>query len=606
MTFSIARRIRRGSIPIASFVVAALLTGTAYAQSQPAQQPPIPKIDTSHAEIIRIEVPPEPAKPAAKPEAPKPKPKPAESKPRAPAPVEHKPAAKPAHKPEPEAAKTVTRFAFSEVETMAHHLASERYKQPASNLPEKLQDLKYANYQNVRFREDHSHWINDGSPFRLGFYPEGMHFNVPVEVNEIDEHGISHPIKFDPDDFNYGDLKVDPKLLKGLGFAGFKILYPVNSVLKPNDELASFLGASYFRVIGRGMTYGLSARGLAIDTALPSGEEFPAFRKFWIVKPAKTASDITVYALLDSPRATGAYRFTFHPGIATVVDVKARIYLRDRVGRLGIAPLTSMFLYGSNQPSPTTNYRPEMHDSDGLAMHTGNGEWLWRPLNNPKRLAVSAFAMENPRGFGLLQRARDFHRYEDLDDHYEKRPSLWIQPIGDWGKGSVQLVEIPTPDETNDNIVAFWVPGTQPKPGTPLDVQYRMTWTLNNESVHTTPLAWVMQTRRSRDEVKGPDLIRRSDGSTTFIVDFVGPSLDNLPADATITANVSSNDNGQIVENTVRPNPVTGGRRLTLRVNVKDPAKPVEMRATLTSGQTALSETWSYQMPPSSNEPEAK
>lgn len=625
MTFSIARRIR-GSIPIASLVAAALMSGAVYAQSQPAQpaqQPPIPKVDTSNAEVIRIEVPPEPAKPAApkpkakpaeaKPAEAKPaeaKPaesKPAEAKPRAQAPAEHKPAAKPAaHKAEQEAAKAPPHFAFSEVENMAHHLASERYKQPASNLPEKLQDLKYANYQNVQFREDRSHWINDGSAFRLGFYPEGMHFNVPVEINEVDEHGVAHPIKFDPDDFNYGDLKIDPKLLKDLGFAGFKILYPVNSVLKPNDELASFLGASYFRVIGRGMTYGLSARGLAIDTALPSGEEFPAFRKFWIVKPAKTASDIVVYALLDSPRASGAYKFTFHPGVDTVVNVKARIYLRDRVGRLGIAPLTSMFLYGSNQPSPTTNYRPEMHDSDGLAMHTGKDEWLWRPLNNPKRLAVSAFAMENPRGFGLLQRARSFYNYEDLDDHYEKRPSLWIEPVGDWGKGSVQLVEIPTPDETNDNIVAFWVPDALPKPGTPLDVAYRMTWTLNNQNAHDTPLAWVMQTRRSRDEVKGPDLIRRSDGSTTFIVDFVGSSLENLPADATVAASVSSNDNGQIVENSVRPNPVTGGRRLTLRVNVKDPAKPVEMRATLVSGQTPLSETWSYQLPPSSNEPESK
>lgn len=634
MTFSIARRIR-GSIPIASLVVATLLTGTAYAQSQ-AAQPPIPHVDTTNAQVIRIEVPPEPAKPAVKPEAPKPRPKPVETKPAEtkpaetkpveakpaqakpaheakPAPakphaqVEHKPAAKPAaHKAEPEAAKPAAPFAFSEVENMAHRLASERYRKPTPNLPEKLQDLKYANYQNVQFREDRSHWRDDSSPFHLGFYPEGMHFNVPVEINEVDEHGAVHPIKFDPDDFNYGDLKIDPKLLKGLGFAGFKILYPVNSVLKPNDEMASFLGASYFRVIGRGMTYGLSARGLAIDTALPSGEEFPAFRKFWIVKPAKNASDIVVYALLDSPRATGAYRFTFHPGIDTVVDVRTRIYLREHVGRLGIAPLTSMFLYGSNQPSPTVNYRPEMHDSDGLAMHTGNGEWLWRPLNNPKRLAVSAFAMENPRGFGLLQRARNFHNYEDLDDHYEKRPSLWIQPVGDWGKGSVQLVEIPTPDETNDNIVAFWVPDAQPKPGVPLDVRYRMTWTLNNQRIHDTPLAWVMQTRRSRDEVKGPDLIRHSDGSTTFIVDFVGPSLQNLPADATVTANVWSNENGQIVENSVRPNPITGGRRLTLRVTVKDPAKPVEMRATLASGQTTLSETWSYQMPPSSNEPEAK
>ena len=632
MTFSTASRAIRGSIPFASLAFATLLTGTACAQSQPAAPAAPPVIDTSHAEVIRIEVPPEPeksaAKPAAKPEAAKPeaakpKAKPAEAKPAEakpaetkpaeakpgeakPHPAAAKPAAKaPAHKAEPEAAKVEPNFSFAEVQKQAQTLASASYKQPASNLPAELQDLKYANYQDVQMRADHSHWVNEGTQFRLGFYPEGMHFNVPVEISEVDEHGNATPIKFDPDDFNYGDLKIDPKLLQNLGFAGFKVLYPLNSVLKPNDELASFLGASYFRVIGRDMVYGLSARGLAIDTALPSGEEFPAFRKFWIVKPAKTGADIVIYALLDSPRATGAYQFTMHPGIDTVVDVKARIFLRARVGRLGIAPLTSMFLYGANQPSPTSNYRPEMHDSDGLAMHTGADEWLWRPLNNPKKLAVSAFAMDNPRGFGLLQRTRSFHRYEDLDDHYEQRPSLWIQPVGDWGKGSVQLVEIPTPDETNDNIVAFWVPDEQPKPGTPLDVEYRMTWTLDNQRVHATPLAWVMQTRRSRDEVKGADLIRRGDGSTAFIVDFVGPSLKNLPPDATVVANVSTDANGQVVQNTVRPNPETGGRRLTVRVNVKDPSKPVEIRATLSNGPTLLSETWSYQLPPSS-EPDGK
>jgi glucans biosynthesis protein len=262
-----------------------------------------------------------------------------------------------------------------------------------------------------------------------------------------------------------------------------------------------------------------------------------------------------------------------------------------------------MYLFGSNQPSQVVNYRPEMHDSDGLAIHTGNDEWLWRPLVNPRRLGVSAFSAENPRGFGLLQRGREFSRYEDLDDRYDKRPSLWIEPQGDWGKGSVQLVEIPTKDETNDNIVAFWVPDKQPAKGEPLDADYRMTWTLNENKVHNTPLAWVTQTRRSREEVKGPDLIRRADGSIAYIIDFVGPSLKSLPADATITADTWADSNGQIVENSVRPNPVTGGRRLTLRVNVKDPTKPVEMRAFLTNGQAPLSETWTYRIP---NEPEAK
>lgn len=500
-------------------------------------------------------------------------------------------------------AQTAQAFTFFDVMKQARDLAEKSYKAPEPNLPDSLQELKFAGYQQVRFKPERQHWRDAGTKFQLNFYHEGMHFNTPVRINEVDASGV-HEIKFNPDDFDYGSLKLDPAALKNLGFAGFRVLYPVNSKDKRDDELASFLGASYFRVIGKDQVYGISARGLAIDTALPSGEEFPRFREFWIARPAPGDTTLTIYALLDSPRATGAYRFVLRPTDKdTVVDVKARVFLRDNVGRLGIAPLTSMYLYGSNQPSPVPNYRPEMHDSDGLAIHTGNDEWLWRPLNNPRRLAVSAFSAENPKGFGLLQRGREFSRYEDLDDRYEKRPSLWIEPRGEWGKGTVQLVEIPTKDETNDNIVAFWVPERQPAKGEPLDLDYRMVWTLNEASTHNTPLAWVMQTRRSREEVKGPDLIRRADGSIAYIVDFVGPALKDLPADTTVTADAWVDGNGQIVENSVRPNPVTGGRRLTLRVNVKDPTKPVEIRAFLTNGQTPLSETWSYRVP---NDADAK
>ncbi|WP_459615410.1 glucan biosynthesis protein G [Bordetella sp. 2513F-2] len=495
-------------------------------------------------------------------------------------------------------------FSFFDVVKRARELAAQDYSAPTSNLPKEFESLKFAGYQNVRYREDHYRWRDAGTAFQLGFYHQGMHFKSPVRINEIDAGGVRE-IPFDMADFDYGpDLKVDPELLKNLGFAGFKVLYPLNTPAKPTDELASFLGASYFRVIGQGQTYGLSARGLAIDTALPSGEEFPAFREFWIAKPSPESRELVIYALLDSPRATGAYRFAIRPQADTIVDVQARIYLREQVGRLGLAPLTSMYLYGANQPSPTPNYRPELHDSDGLAIVTGNQERIWRPLNNPRKLAVSAFNVENPRGFGLLQRAREFSRYEDLDDRYEKRPSLWIEPVGNWGKGSVQLVEIPTPDETNDNIVAFWVPEKQPDPGAPLDLEYRMIWTINEAGLRTTPLAWVTQTRRSREEAKGPDLIRRADGSTTLIVDFAGPALRGLPPDAAVSADVWTDDNGQIVENGVRPNDATGGRRLTLRVNVKDPARPVELRAKLTNGQAVLSETWTYQL--TSNAPDAK
>ncbi|NNG64309.1 glucan biosynthesis protein G, partial [Pseudomonas fragi] len=374
--------------------------------------------------------------------------------------------------------------------------------------------------------------------------------------------------------------KFDPKATENLGWAGFRVLYPINKADK-QDEIMTMLGASYFRVVGKDQIYGLSARGMAIDTALPSGEEFPRFTEFWIEKPKPNDKHLVIFALLDSPRATGAYRFTLRPGMDTVVDVKAQMFLRDKVGKLGIAPLTSMYLFGANQPSKVLNYRRELHDSSGLAIHAGNGEWIWRPLNNPKHLSVSNFSVENPLGFGLLQRGRDFSHYEDLDDRYDKRPSAWIEPHGDWGKGTVNLVEIPTADETNDNIVAFWSPETQPEPLKPFDFAYRMHWTLDEAALHPTDSAWVKQTLRSTGDVKQSNLIRQPDGSVAYLVDFEGPSLAKLPENTPVRSQVSVGDNADLVENNVRYNPETKGWRLTLRMKIKDPSKATEMRAAL-------------------------
>ncbi len=314
-----------------------------------------------------------------------------------------------------------------------------------------------------------------------------MHFDTPVKINEVTANTVQE-IKYDPTRFDFGDVKFDPKSTEQLGYAGFRVLYPINKADK-QDEIMTMLGASYFRVVGKGQSYGLSARGMAIDTALPSGEEFPRFTEFWIEQPKPGDKQLVIFALLDSPRATGAYRLTLRPGSDTIVDVKSQMFLRDKVSKLGVAPLTSMFLFGANQPSKVLNYRRELHDSSGLSIHAGNGEWIWRPLNNPKHLSVSNFSVENPRGFGLLQRGRDFSHYEDLDDHYDKRPSAWIEPKGDWGKGSVDLVEIPTADETNDNIVAFWSPAKLPEAGSAAGRRYRLHWTMDEAATCTRPTA---------------------------------------------------------------------------------------------------------------------
>ena len=470
-------------------------------------------------------------------------------------------------------------FSLDDVSAKAKELAGQKYEAPRSNLPNEFREMKFADYQKIRFRNEKAEWADQNTPFKLSFYHQGMHFDTPVKINEVTADSVQE-IKYDPTRFDFGDVKFDPKATEQLGYAGFRVLYPINKADK-QDEIMTMLGASYFRVVGKGQAYGLSARGMAIDTALPSGEEFPRFTEFWIERPKPGDKHLVIFALLDSPRATGAYRLILRPGTDTVVDVKSQMFLRDKVSKLGVAPLTSMFLFGANQPSKVLNYRRELHDSSGLSIHAGNGEWIWRPLNNPKHLSVSNFTVENPRGFGLLQRGRDFSHYEDLDDNYDKRPSAWIEPEGDWGKGTVNLVEIPTADETNDNIVAFWSPAELPEIGKPLDVSYRLHWTMDEKALHPSDSAWVKQTLRSTGDVKQSNLIRQPDGSVAYLVDFEGPSLKALPSDAAVRSQVSVSDNAELVENSVRYNEHTKGWRLTLRMKIKDAGKPTEMRAAL-------------------------
>ncbi|MCM2971479.1 glucan biosynthesis protein G [Larsenimonas suaedae] len=488
-------------------------------------------------------------------------------------------------------------FGFQDVADQAKSLAKQNYSQPESNLPDELAKLKYKDYAKIQFKADKSLWRDENLPFDLSFFHQGMHYDTPVTINEIDgpQADDVHEVKYSPDDFDFGDLKLDKSKLSDLGFAGFKVNYPINSATK--QEVMVFLGASYFRVIGENMRYGLSGRGLAIDTALSSGEEFPRFKEFWIAKPEKGDKYLTIFALMDSPSMTGAYRFILRPGEDSVVDVKSRIFRRHEVTKLGVAPLTSMFLFGPSQPNGQLNYRPAIHDSNGLAVNSGDNDWLWRPLQNPKKLQVNSFDANSPRGFGLLQRSHDFHDYEDLHDRYDLRPSAWIQPTNDWGQGQVELVQIPTPNETNDNIVAYWRPTNLPGVDQPLNYDYRISWTLNEPKYHSPDNAWVSQTRRSQGEVLQDNLIRKSDGTTEFVLDFKGPNLKSLDGSNTPKANVSAGDNGDISRTEVQKNPATGGYRLTLNVKPKDSAKPIELRAYLTDGQGgALSETWSYML----------
>jgi periplasmic glucans biosynthesis protein len=480
-------------------------------------------------------------------------------------------------------------FGFDDVARRASDLAAKPYKVPAVTLPKTLQGLSYDQYRDIRFKPAKAVWRNANLPFEVQLFHPGLYYDQPVRISEVVD-GAAREIRFDPDLFDYGKNKVDPAGLRGLAFAGFRVHFPINNP-KYKDEVLVFQGASYFRALGKDQRYGLSARGLAVDTALASGEEFPRFVEFWIERPDAGAKELTIYGLLDSKRVTGAYRFVLRPGAETVTVVKARLYLRENVTKLGLAPLTSMFMFGENQHSPSRDYRPEVHDSDLLLIQAGTGEWITRPLVNPKRLLVTSFALTNPMGFGLMQRDRAFDNYQDLEARYELRPSAWVEPRGaPWGSGRVELVQIPTPDETNDNIVAYWVPDNVPPPRQPLDFEYRVRWQKDNET--RPPLAHITQTRRGHGYSKTPD------PSVGFVIDFDGPVFKKLPADATIESVVTVDANGELVENHPYRNEATGGWRLRLRVKPIDDKKPVELRAFLRSGTNVLTATWSYILPP--------
>lgn len=476
-------------------------------------------------------------------------------------------------------------FGFAAVVGRAQQLASTSYLNPHGSIPKAWQELSYAQYQQIRFKPDRALWHGE-TLFELQFFHPGFQFDYPVTINVV-ANGDVMTVAYSPDLFDFG--KLDPKKLgtKGLGFAGFRIHYPLNSA-KRADEFAVFLGASYFRLIGSGQQYGASARGLAIDTASSKGEEFPIFREFWIVKPKAKDTEITLYALLDSPSVSGAYQFVLRPSSASQADVKAVLFPRRAIDKLGIAPLTSMFLYGENQNRVGDDFRPEVHDSDGLLINAGSGEWIWRPLVNRKQLNVSAFMTENPRGFGLLQRDRNFQDYQDLAANYQRRPSLWVQPLGNWGKGHVELVEIPSERDINDNIVSYWVAEKPVKAGERIELAYLLYAYLDNDN--WPPGGRTQATRIGAANRPGAN--QQSKNARVFVIDFNHGELPFVAGDQPVDAIVSVSS-GKYWRPRTQKNPITGGWRASFDF-IPDGDKPSDMRCFLRLYDRVLTETWSY------------
>lgn len=484
-------------------------------------------------------------------------------------------------------------FSRQAVVDRARELSQTPFDPNHGQVPKALLNLSYEAWRDIRFRPEKALWKEDNLPFNLQFFHAGLYYDRLVDINIVDK-GMSERLTFDSTMFDYGNNHTLPEQIPTpFGFAGFRIHGPINTP-QYFDEIAVFLGASYFRGVAKGQVYGLSARGLAVDTALPDGEEFPYFSEFWIEKPTRRSSSLTVHALLDSKSLTGAYTFVIQGGKTTTMDVTATLFLRVPVKKIGIAPLTSMFLFGENTDErKVRDFRPEVHDSDGLLIKNDSGEWFWRPLDNPEALSINGFQADNVRGFGLIQRDRDHHNYQDLNASYERRPTLWVEPRGDWGHGHVELINIPTDQEIHDNIVAFWSPKDELPIGVPQTYEYRLLW--YHGSFTHPPLGYTYATRTGD----------AGDGGQRFVIDFKSKALNLLEPPSNVEGVITCGKGAIVTEQRVEKNTHIGGWRLSFVVRpdqapsalekvLPNRRPPVDLRAFLKINDTTLTETWNY------------
>jgi glucans biosynthesis protein len=476
------------------------------------------------------------------------------------------------------------------VRKLARTLAHRPYRPPQEMRRGTLAALGYDGYREIRFRTEKALWRNEDLGFEIQLFPSGYLYTTPVDIHVVDG-GKTRRIRPNASLFDFGGLDLEPSEIAGIGFSGFRIHAPLNR-RDHYDEFMVFQGASYFRGVGKGQFYGLSARALSLETASPGSEEFPNFRSFWIETP-ETPEAITVHALLDSPSVAGAYTFVIRPGRETVVDTEAVLYPRRTLTNVGLAPLTSMFLKNPHDPGGPLDFRPSIHDSDGLAVWNGQDERLWRPLLSPSTFQASYFGDRDPKGYGLIQRERRFEDYQDLEARYERRPSAWVAPGEGWGAGFVELVEIPTDTEYADNIVAAWRPAASLVAYRAFDYTYRLAW---REDVPALDLMRIHKTRIGTGST--PNTVR-------FVLDFVHDRAQTAAKVAGNTAIIADTpllpipeidltaSAGTLAHSVVQPNPHLPGIRVTFELDPHE-ATEIELRLVLQAAGERVSETWLY------------
>jgi len=483
-------------------------------------------------------------------------------------------------------------FSFDVLKAAAKNMAASPYQGPKRPSPDIIAKIDYEAWGKIKFKMDHALFADGPGRFPVSFFHLGMFFAKAVEMNAV-TNGQAREIIYDQNYFDMPDDSIAKQLPEGAGFAGLRIQEPRDGAYDwTKNDWVAFLGAAYFRAIGELHQYGLSARAVALDVAVADRpEEFPDFTKFYI-DSAETHDTVTIYALLEGPSIAGACKFNMERGKGVIMEIEQSLYLRADVARFGLTPLTSMYWFSETVKPTGVDWRPEVHDSDGLAMWTGGGERLWRPLNNPPRIMASAFSDENPRGFGLLQRDRNFDHYQD-GVNYERRPSLWVEPLGQWGKGSVQLIEIPTDDEIHDNIVAMWVPAAPAKAGDEVTLAYKLYW--QADEPFPSDLATCVATRLGNGGQPGKP---RPKGVRKFMVEFFGKPLENLPYGVKPEPVLwASRGSFSYVFTEAVPDGLNGHWRAQFDLTAKG-TEPVEMRLFLKVGDKVVREKWLFQYHP--------
>jgi glucans biosynthesis protein len=491
------------------------------------------------------------------------------------------------------------KFSYDWLKSHAEALAKKDYIPPARPDPDLVASIDYDAQGKIKFRDDYALY-GEGHPgaFPITFVHVGKYFPKTVRmyaVEQAKDETVAREVIYDPNYFSVLPGSAAARLAPAPShIAGFWIREPKAG---PEDWRAAepwvtFQGASYFRAKGELGQVGMSARGIALTPGGNTPEEFPDFVAFWFSPAPASANAMTVYALLDGPSVAGAYRFVIQRTAGAVMDIEQTLFFRKKVERLGLAPLTSMYWYSETVKPTAIDWRPEVHDSDGLAMFTGTGEYIWRPLNNPPYISVSSFLDDRPRGFGLVQRDRQFDHYLD-GVRYQLRPSAWIEPMDDWGKGAVQLVEIPTDDEVFDNIIAYWSPAKPVEPQDRIQLHYRLHWVAMEP--FPSSLGRCMATRIGRGGEPGPP---RPPDLKKFTVEFDGGPLSNIPPDARPEVILWSS-RGSFVNVRSEPVPEAGRGYWRVHFDLKaEGREPVEMRLFLKRGEAVLTETWLYQYHP--------